>query len=98
MKYFAWNAEKNEALKAQRGISFEEVVFHIENGDLLDILDHPNIEKYRHQRIFVVNVEGYAYLVPFVESESEVFLKTVIPSRKATHHYLKADDHEQNET
>ena len=97
VKYFAWNADKNEWLKAERGISFEEVVFHIEVGDLLDILDHPNVEKYKRQRIFVVNVEGYAYLVPFVESDSEVFLKTVIPSRKATRQYLKVDDDEQDE-
>ncbi len=98
MKYFAWNADKNKWLKTERGVSFEEVVFHIENGDLLDILDHPNVEKYRGQRIFVVNVEGYADLVSFVETESEVFLKTMIPSRKATRQYLKVDDDEQTKT
>jgi hypothetical protein len=77
--------EKNEKLMVDRGISFEEIVFHIEQGDLLDILEHPNPER---QRIFVVNVRGYAYLVPFLETEDEVVLKTVIPSRKATKKYL----------
>ena len=76
-------------LKKRRGISFEEIVFHIEIGDLLDILEHPNQEKYRGQRIFIVNVNDYVYLVPFVESKDEVFLKTIIPSRKMTRMYLK---------
>jgi uncharacterized DUF497 family protein len=89
--YFTWNGEKDESLKRERGVSFEETVFHIERGDLLDILEHPNQERYPGQRIFVVNIDGYAYLVPFVESESEVFLKTVIPSRKATDTYLRRE-------
>ena len=88
MKYFSWSPEKNTALTEERGISFEEVVFHIERGDVLDLLEHPNRERYPNQRVFVVDVEGYAYLVPFVEDESEVFLKTIIPSRKATRDYL----------
>ena len=88
MKYFAWDPEKNEKLKMERGISFEEIVFHVERGDVLDILEHPNQEKYGGQRIFVIEVEGYAYLVPFLETEDEVVLKTVIPSRKATRQYL----------
>ena len=88
MKYFSWDAEKNELLRSERGISFEEVVFHIERGDVLDLLQHPNKERYPGQRIFVVNVEGYAYLVPFVEDDTVIFLKTIIPSRKATRDYL----------
>ena len=88
MKYFSWNPEKNSFLIQERGISFEEIVFHIENGDVLDLLEHPNRERYPNQRVFIVNVEGYAYLVPFVEDEREVFLKTIIPSRKATRDYL----------
>lgn len=88
VKYFSWNPEKNLALQRLRGISFEEVVFHIEKGEVLDILEHPNQERYSGQRIMVVNVEGYAYLVPFVETEREVFLKTIIPSRKATRDYI----------
>jgi uncharacterized DUF497 family protein len=88
VKYFSWNPEKNDQLVAGRGISFEEIVFHIERGDVLDLLEHPNQERYPRQRVLVVAVEGYAYLVPFVESETELFLKTIIPSRKATRDYL----------
>lgn len=88
-KYFSWNDEKNDQLLAPRGISFEAVVFHIERGDLLDVVEHPNQEKYGGQRMFIIKIEDYAFLVPFVESEDEVFLKTIIPSRKATRKYLK---------
>ena len=88
MKYFAWSAEKNDSLKRERRISFEEVVSHIERGDLIITLEHPNQQRYPGQQIYVVDIGGYAYLVPFVESETEVFLKTVIPSRKATNVYL----------
>ena len=95
MKYFSWDVEKNERLKAGRGISFEEIVFHIERGDVLDILEHPNQDRYGGQRIFVVNVGGYAYLIPSVETENEVVLKTIIPSRKATKQYLLGEaEHE----
>lgn len=89
MKYFSWDSEKNELLKRERGISFEEVVFHIDQGDLLDIVEHPNQDRYRGQRIFVVNIDHYAHLVPFVETEAAVTLKTIIPSRKATKRYLR---------
>jgi hypothetical protein len=90
-KYFAWDDAK---LKADRGIGFEDIVFHIERDDLLDILEHPNPERYAGQRIFVVQREDYLYLVPFVEDEHTVFLKTIIPSRKATKEYLgeESDD------
>ena len=91
MKYFGWDTEKNEKLKVERGISFEEIVFHIERGDVLDILEHPNPERYGGQRVFVVEVQNYAYLVPFVETENEVVLKTIIPSRKATKRYLRGE-------
>tara|TARA_B100000315_G_scaffold107891_1_gene99001 strand:+ start:745 stop:1032 length:288 start_codon:yes stop_codon:yes gene_type:complete len=91
VKYFSWNSEKNESLKRERGVSFEEAVFHIERGDLLDIMEHPNQERYSGQRIFVVNIGDYAYLVPFVESGTELFLRTVIPSRKATDTYLRRE-------
>jgi len=84
VKYFAWDEAKNAKLKADRGIGFEDIVFHIERGDLLDILEHPNSDRYAGQRIFVVQREEYVYLVPFVEDEHSVFLKTIIPSRKAT--------------
>ena len=78
VKYFAWDDAKNAKLKAERGIGFEEVVFHIERGDLLDILEHPNPDRYAGQRIFVVQREDYVYLVPFVEDDHTVFLKTII--------------------
>ena len=89
VKTFAWNNEKNDLLKAERQVTFEEVVLCIEMGFLLDVLEHPNQERYKGQRIFVVLIDNYVYLVPFVESEHEVFLKTIIPSRKATRIYLK---------
>lgn len=88
MRYFDWNEDKNKWLKEQRGITFEEIVFHILHGGLLDVLEHPNEKRYPGQRIFVVNVEGYVCLVPFVETEEMVFLKTIIPSRKMTKKYL----------
>jgi len=89
MKPFRWNPEKNEALRADRNVSFEQVVVAIETGGLLDILAHPNQEKYPRQRILVVAVDNYVCLVPFVEDEDCYFLKTVIPSRKATRDYLR---------
>ena len=94
VKYFDWDDAKNAKLRAERGIGFEDVVFHIERGDLLDILEHPNPDRYAGQRIFVVRREGYVYLVPFVEDEHTVFLKTIIPSRKATKEYLGEESHE----
>ncbi|WP_177420520.1 BrnT family toxin [endosymbiont of Lamellibrachia barhami] len=87
MKTFAWNLEKNDLLKEERGVSFEEVVLHIQLGNEVDIYDHPNQGRYPGQKISVVVIEGYAYLVPFVENEDEIFLKTIIPSRKATKQY-----------
>lgn len=97
MKYFDWDETKNEKLKTERGIGFEEIVARIASGDLLDILEHSNQERYRGQRIFVVRRDDYVYLVPFVEDEHQVFLKTIIPSRKATKQYLNKES-EANET
>ena len=88
VKHFDWDPAKNARLKRERGISFEEVVFHIGNGDEVDIFDHPNQARYPGQKISVVIVVDYAYLVPFVESEAKVFLKTIIPSRAASRKYL----------
>ncbi len=88
MKYFDWNEEKNEILKNTRDISFEIIVIQIERGKILDILEHPNKNKYKNQRIFVIEYENYIYLVPFVEQKEKIFLKTIIPSRKATKKYL----------
>ena len=89
MKAFRWSPEKNEALQADRGVSFESIIVAIEAGGLLDILAHPNQAKYPRQRILVVAADDYAYLVPFVEDEDCYFLKTIIPSRKATRDYLQ---------
>lgn len=89
VKTFAWDEGKNELLRHERHVSFEEIVFHINNGDLLARLDHPNRTKYSHQQIFVVLVEDYVYMVPFVEDNEKYFLKTIIPSRKLTRDHLK---------
>ncbi len=91
MILFDWNNEKNEELKKGRGLSFEEIVFHITHDGLLDIIRHPNQKKYSGQMIFIVNVENYACLVPFVEDKDIIFLKTIIPSRKMTRKYLGGD-------
>jgi len=91
MDYYKWNHNKNKKLKAERGISFEQVVMHIERGDVLDIVAHPNQTKYPNQQILVIEINEYAYLVPFVEDEKGKFLKTIIPSRKATRDYLGED-------
>ncbi len=87
MTPFSWSADKNALLKAERGISFEDVVFHIMAGDILDTFDHPNQKRYPGQQVHVIQIEDYVYLVPFVETDDEVFLKTIIPSRKATKSY-----------
>jgi len=89
MNPFRWNHEKNEQLKAERNVSFEEIVLAIEADGLLDLLQHSNPDKYPNQLVFVVALNGYAWLVPFVEEENYFFLKTIIPSCKATRDYLK---------
>ena len=91
MKPINWNSTKNQQLIAERGISFEDVVFCIQQGRLLDDVEHPNSDKYLDQRIFVVNIDDYVHLVPYVENQKEIFLKTVIPSRRATKQYLGED-------
>lgn len=88
MKPFRWSHEKNDQLKVERRISFEEIVLAIEGDGLLDILQHPNESKYPNQRILVVALDDYVFLVPFVEEAEYFFLKTIIPSRKATRDYL----------
>lgn len=87
-KLFLWNDEKNKYLKITRNVSFEDVIEAIQNGRLLNIVAHHNQIRYPHQQIFIVAVANYAYLVPYVEDETNVFLKTIIPSRKATRDYL----------
>jgi uncharacterized DUF497 family protein len=88
MQIFKWNAEKNELLARERGITFEEIVKHIELGAKIIETDHPNKEKYPNQKILIIDVAGYAYLVPCVIDKNEYFLETIIPSRKATKKYL----------
>ena len=92
MGYFSWDETKNNRLARERGISFEEIALRIELGDLVDILPHPNQIRYPGQKMFVVQREDYIFLVPFVENEEGVFLKTIMPSRKATRHYLGGTD------
>ena len=92
MKYFNWNSDKSEELIKDRGISFEEVVFCIMHEGLLDVIEHPNKSKYPNQNIFIVAIDEYVYLVPFVEEDEVVFLKTIIPSRKMTKKYLGDKD------
>jgi uncharacterized DUF497 family protein len=95
MKQINWNAEKNQLLMSERGISFEDVLFALQSGRLLDDLIYPNNSKYPNQRMFVVEVDEYAWLVPCVENDDEIFLKSIIPSRKATKHYLGGPYEEQ---
>ena len=88
MKPIRWNADKSLSLKSERGVSFEEVLSAISQGGLLRVMDHPNRAKYGHQKMLVVRICDYAYLVPYVENEQEIFLKSIMPSRKATRDFL----------
>ena len=87
-KPFRWDTDKNELLLRERGLSFENMTVAIETGGLLQIVPHPNPSKYPRQKVMVVSVDGYAWLVPFVEEDDYFFLKTMIPSRKATRDYI----------
>jgi len=88
MKPLRWPSDKNALLKAERGVSFEDVTVALAAGALLQIVEHPNPQRYPRQRIMLVAIRGYAYLVPFVEEIDHYFLKTIIPSRKATRELL----------
>jgi len=92
MKPINWNADKNMQLKAERGISSEEVLVALSQGALLDVVEHPNKDKYPNQRLLIVRIRGYVFLVPFVETNEEIFLKTIIPSRSATRSYLPGEN------
>lgn len=89
MKYFGWDEEKNDKLKLERGVGFEEVVEAWNTDDILDLVDHPNQTKYPGQKIMFVRIQNYVYAVPYVEDDEKYFLKTIYPSRKATEKYLK---------
>jgi len=87
MKLINWNAEKNELLKKERNISFEEIATAINENKVFYACKHPNKDKYPNQFIYYMYINEYVYLVPFVENEKEIFLKTIIPSSKETKKY-----------
>jgi len=89
MNIFRWDNEKNELLKSTRGVCFEQVVLLMEKGKILDTIENPNQEKYPGQKIAVLMIDTYVYLVPYVENNEEIFLKTILPSRKATNKYVR---------
>ena len=89
MNIFRWDNEKNELLKSTRGVCFEQVVLLMEKGEILDTIENPNQEKYPGQKIAVLMIDTYVYLVPYVENNEEIFLKTIVPSRKATNMYMR---------
>lgn len=88
MEYYKWDSSKNEKLKAERGVGFEQVVLQIERGNVHNVYTHPNQMQYPNQQILIIEINNYCYIVPFVENENGRFLKTMIPSRKATKRYL----------
>ena len=81
MKYLNWSPEKNKILMTERGICFEEIAYLIEAGKILAVEENPG---HPNQKIYILDMEGYAVIVPFVETENEIFLKTAFPSRKYT--------------
>ena len=88
MSEFDWNDEKSESLEKTREICFEDIVILVQNGHLIKVIKHPKKDRYPKQNMMVIDVEGYIYLVPYVKSKGIRFLKTIIPSRKATREYL----------
>lgn len=91
MNVFRWDNKKNDLLKATRGVCFEQIVLLMERGDILETMEHPNQERYSGQKIAIVRIDDYAYLVPYIEKGEELVLKTIIPSRKATDKYVRAE-------
>jgi hypothetical protein len=96
MNIFRWDNEKNELVKSTRGVCFEQVVLLMERGEVLDTIEHPNQERYPGQKIAVVMIDTYVYLVPYVEHNEEIFLKTIIPSRKVTNKYMRGKNEKNN--
>ena len=90
MKVFRWDNDKNELLKNSRGVCFEQVVILMEREEILETVEHPNQNKYPGQKIATVMIDDYAYLVPYVQKSDEIFLNTIIPSRKATDKYVRS--------
>jgi len=89
---FRWDLQKNTLLMRERGLSFEQIALAVEGDDLLQVIEHPNAAKYPNQKIMIVAMDGYAFLVPFVQEEEGYFLKTIIPSRKATRDFMGAQE------
>lgn len=89
MRIVRWDHDKNEWLFRNRGVCFEQVLLIFERDETLDVMEHPNQRKYPGQKLVVVEIDDYAYLVPYVEDGEEVFLKTILPSRRATDKYLR---------
>jgi len=88
MKYFDWNKEKNQKLKKERGVSFEEVVILIGEEKVIDVISNPS-KNFSNQKVYIIEINQYIYYIPFVEDEEKIFLKTIIPSRKVKNKYLK---------
>jgi uncharacterized DUF497 family protein len=97
MKHIRWDENKNEWLKRERGLCFEQVVVLLEHDNVLEIVDNPNQTKYPRQKIAIVEIDGYAFLVPYEQHGNEIELKTIVPSRKATKQYL-GDNHEKKDS
>lgn len=89
MKPIEWNKEKNDWLMRERGVSFEEAAVKIEAANVIRVIPHPNQSQYPHQQVYVIEIRGYVYTVPFVEDDEKIFLKTIIPSRKRTKQYYQ---------
>ena len=87
-KHIDWNTDKNEILKLERGVSFEDIISAISDGGLIKIIDHPNPVKYPNQKVMIINIDNYAYVIPFTESGDKLFLKTIYPSHNATKLYI----------
>lgn len=87
--YFDWNEDKNRILQTKRDVSFEQIVVEIKNGNLLDVIKHPNKRTYPNQLMYIIRSGDYVYLVPFVKDKKKIFLKTIYPSRKFKKLYEK---------
>jgi len=90
---FKWNLDKNKLLKEVRGVCFEDVVTQINDDNILDIIKHPNQQKYSNQKIYIICLQNYVHMIPFIKDEKEIFLKTIVPSRKM-HKLYKGCDNE----
>lgn len=89
MKQFKWNEDKNKLLKKERSVSFEDIVKAFDEGNIIDNISHPNQKKFANQKLFIALIDTYIFVVPYVETEKEIFLKTIYPSRKYKKHYEK---------